>query len=138
MDVLNISYVEIEDKLTVYTTISMMHKEVLGTFAPYHMVGFLIEFKIINFSIWSDLTYNPTKQLLKNLQSSNEMPTSTTKKTNLSTIGISDAACMKVLPSMVTGSKTKNNHHEQTIIDTILIQSFVYPYNGSTMARPLT
>jgi hypothetical protein len=43
----------------------MMRKEVLGTFAPYQMVGFLIEFKIIDVSIWFDLTFNPAKQNTK-------------------------------------------------------------------------
>ncbi len=51
MDVLNISYAKIEDKLTMYIAISMIHKEVLGTFAPYQMVGFLIKFEIIDLSI---------------------------------------------------------------------------------------
>lgn len=61
MDVLNIPYVEIEDKLMVYTTISMIRKEVFKIFAPYQMVGILIEFKITDVSIWSDLTFDPSK-----------------------------------------------------------------------------
>jgi hypothetical protein len=107
MDVLNVSYVKIENKLTMYISIGMICKEVLGTFVPYQMVGFFIEFKITNVSIWSDLTFDLVKQLWENLQSSNEMPTSTMKKTNLSIVGTSDVACTKVLPSMVTGLKTK-------------------------------
>jgi hypothetical protein len=63
-----------------YTTFGMIHKEVLGTFVPFQMVGFFIKFKITNLSIWFDLTFNPGKQLLENLQNSNEMPTSTMKK----------------------------------------------------------
>jgi hypothetical protein len=45
------------------------------------------------------------KQLLEILQSNNEMPTSTMKKTNLSTIGISDAACMKETKKTTVTSK---------------------------------
>jgi len=111
MDVLNTLYAKIEDELMAYTTFGMIHKEVFGTFTPYQMVGFLIKFKITNISIWSDLTFNQVKQLLEYLQNNNEMPTSTMKKTNLSTVGTSDAACTKVSLSTVMGSKTKNNHH---------------------------
>jgi hypothetical protein len=55
MDVLNISYAKIEDELMAYTTFGMIHKEMLGTFVPYQMVGFFIKFKIMNISIWFDL-----------------------------------------------------------------------------------
>jgi hypothetical protein len=67
MDVLNISYAKIEDKLIMYIAIGMIHKEVLGTFAPYQMVGFLIKFEIIDLNIWSNLTFDSTKQLSESL-----------------------------------------------------------------------
>jgi hypothetical protein len=40
-----------------YTTMNMIHKEVHGTFAPYQMVWFFVDFKIIDITIWSNLTF---------------------------------------------------------------------------------
>jgi hypothetical protein len=61
-------YVNIEVELTIYTAISLIRKVVLDILAPYQMVLFLVEFNIINTTIWSDLFFDQVKKLLENLQ----------------------------------------------------------------------
>jgi hypothetical protein len=110
MDVLNIQYTNVENELMAYTTINMIHKEVHGTFTPYQMVRFFVDFKIINITIWSNLTFEQTKKLFKNLQNTKEMPTYATRKTNLPRVSPNDVTNMKALPSTTMGSKTKDDH----------------------------
>ncbi len=71
---------------------------------------FFVDFKIINITIWSNLTFEQTKKLFINLWNTKEMPTYATKKTNLPSVSPNDVTNMKALSSTTMGSKTKNNH----------------------------
>jgi hypothetical protein len=54
----------------MYTTTGLIRKVVRGILAQYQMVWFLIEFNIINATIWSDRFFYQAKKLLENLQNS--------------------------------------------------------------------
>jgi hypothetical protein len=68
MDTLQIPHADIEAELTMHTTTGLIRKVVPGILAPCQMVWFLVEFKIINATIWSDLFFYQAKKLLENLQ----------------------------------------------------------------------
>lgn len=68
MDTLHIPHADIEAELTMDTTTGLIRKVVRGILAPYQMVWFLVEFNIINATIWSDLFFLQAQKLLENLQ----------------------------------------------------------------------
>lgn len=137
MDVLNIPYVDVEDEFMAYTDVDMIRKEVHETLTPYQMVRFFVNFKIRNITIWSNLTFEQTKHLFKNLRNTKKMPTYATKKTNLPNVNLNNVTSTKALPSATMGSKTKIDHQQQITIDTMSIQSLVYPHNKSMLDKPL-
>jgi hypothetical protein len=103
MDALNIPYNNIEVDLIVYTINDMIHKEVPKNLVPFQMAQFLI--KITNINIWSNLTFEQTKQLLENLQNNND----TNMKTNSIIIVNNNISTMKASSSMsITTLKIKN------------------------------
>jgi len=57
MDMLNIPYIDVKHKMTMYMVTSLIYRTVPGTFMPYPMVCFLVKFKITNISIWSNLSF---------------------------------------------------------------------------------
>lgn len=67
MDTLHISYVDNKDEFTMYVAMGFTCKVMPDTLTPYQMAQFLVEFNIIDTSIWSDHSFDQEKQLLENL-----------------------------------------------------------------------
>jgi hypothetical protein len=65
MDTLHIPHADIEAEVTMSTTTGLIRKVVRGILAPYQMVWFLVEFNIINATIWSDLFFYKHKNCSK-------------------------------------------------------------------------
>jgi hypothetical protein len=51
MDMFNIPYVDMEEEMTMYMVIDLIHQAMFDTFASYQMAHFLVEFKIIDINI---------------------------------------------------------------------------------------
>jgi precorrin-6B methylase 1 len=68
MDALHIPYADIKDELTMYTGTNLIRKVLPHTLTPSQVARFLVEFNITNATIWSNLSFDQAKQLLKNLQ----------------------------------------------------------------------
>jgi len=87
---LHILYADIEDEFTMYTVRGLIHKVVLGTLAPYQMSQFFVEFNITHSTIWSNLSFDQSEQLFKNMYNSYAQLSKVTKKTNVPSSSIMD------------------------------------------------
>jgi hypothetical protein len=68
MDALHIPYADIKDELRMYTGTNLIRKVVPDTLTPSQLARFVVEFNITDATIWSNLSFDQAKQLLKNLQ----------------------------------------------------------------------
>ncbi len=65
MDAFHIPYADIKVELKMYTATGLIHKVLPGILAPYQMVWFLVEFNIINATIWSDLSFDQAEKIAR-------------------------------------------------------------------------
>jgi hypothetical protein len=78
----NIDIEDVEDTLPVWKAKSMLKQNVTGDLAPFQMFRFYQDFGIKDISVWGDLSFEDTEQLLKTMANKEDMSSTSVTSTD--------------------------------------------------------